>query len=148
MKQLLIIVAVLMLCIGCQSTPGAGDSPATDGGNSTAAGGFGAQTVGGDQGQAQTPQTNTSGTASNFLKFASEGVDPAVALELMKLAAEKDWTAEELSVILKGMNGAPELVTITVHDGIHAITGANENVGSSGGTGGTGTSVVKEPKKP
>ena len=69
MKQLLIIVAVLMLCIGCQSTPGAGDSPATDGGNSTAAGGFGAQTVGGDQGQAQTPQTNTSGTASNGMRL-------------------------------------------------------------------------------
>ena len=149
MKHLVIIAAVLMLSIGCQSTPGSGDSPGTEGGSSTAAGGFGAQTVGGDQGQAQTPQTNTSGTATNALKFASEGVDPAVALELLKLATGAGWTAEQLAGVLKGMNGAPEKVTITVKDGIHAVSGANENVGSSGGTGGTGTNkVVKEPEKP
>jgi hypothetical protein len=134
------IVAVLLLCIGCQTPAGpSGDqSPGTDGGSSRAFAAQGAQTVGRDQGQAETPQTNTSGTATNNMKFASEGVDTGIAETLVRLAEAKDWTAEQLAAIFKSMNGAPENVTIEIGGNIQAQSGSNENVGSTGGTGGGG----------
>lgn len=134
----LLIFALAMLCMGCQGVPGSYDSPGTTGGSSTATQAQGAQTIGGDQGQAETPQTNTSGTSTNQLKFASEGVDPGIGRELIAIAKDNKWTPEQLAAIFKSMNGAPEVVTISVEGGIHATSGDNENVGSSGGTGGTG----------
>jgi hypothetical protein len=130
-----------MLCMGCQGLPGGGDSPNTSGGSSTATQGQGAQTIGGDQGQAETPQTNTSGTATNQFKFASEGVDSGIGMRLISMAEINKWTPEQLSSVFKSMNGAPETVDIKIEGGIHNQSGNNENVGSSGGTGSTGAAT-------
>lgn len=138
-------VLVMLLLVACGSTPplaGGEGSPATAGGSSDAFAAQGAQTVGRDQGQAETPQTNTSGTATNNLKFASEGVDTGIAEMLVKIAEAKDWTAEQLAAIFKSMNGAPENVTFTIQGNLSAQSGSNENVGSTGGTGGGGGAGV------
>ncbi|MCP4897899.1 MAG: hypothetical protein GY906_13080 [bacterium] len=149
MKRLSTIVVVIAIVaialVGCTSPPTrTTDSPGTAGGSSTAFQAQGAQTIGGDQGQAETPQTNTTGTATNQLKFASEGVDTGIAEMLVNLAAAQKWSADQLAAIFKSMNGAPENVTITIDGGIQATSGDGENVGSSGGTGGSQT--AKNPK--
>ncbi len=134
----LLIPALVMLCMGCQGLPGGTDSPGTSGGSSIGVQTQGAQTIGGDQGQAETPQTNTSGPATNQFKFASEGVDSGIGMKLIEMAETNKWTPEQLSSIFKSMNGAPETVDIKIEGGVHNQSGNNENVGSSGGTGASG----------
>ena len=144
--------AALLLCCAllvssqcaCQGLPGA-RSPGTAGAPAVATGIQGAQTIGGDQGQAQTPQTVTTGTASIYWEFASK-VDAAIQAALLALAAEKDWTAQQTIDALKATNGAPETVNITTAD-ISVQSGAGDQAGASGGTGGNSL-APPSPKQP
>ena len=134
--RLIAIVAVAVLAVACQ-TPGAGGmSPGTDSA-ATAAGGFGAQTVTGGQGQGQTPQDVQGGMATQNWHFASD-TPSNVQMEIMALAKEKNWTAEEIVSALQATNGAPENVTITT--GNMELGGGNADaVGSTAGQGGSQT---------
>lgn len=135
MFNILSIVLLLICFTGCNGIPGS-NSPGTDGGSATATGAFGAQTVGGDQGSGQTPQTGTTGTASLNWNFAAEG-NGAVQLELIKALTELKATPKEIVAAMKALNGAPENVTITVGD-ITTQSGSGEQTGSTAGTGGSG----------
>jgi len=138
----LMLLAVLMF-IGCGSLPKGGDlSPGTAGGAATATGAFGAQTVGGDQGSGQTPQTGTTGTATQNWNFAAEG-NGSVQLALIEALVQLMAKPEEIVAAMKALNGAPENVTISVSD-ITIQSGSGEQTGSTAGTGsmtGTGRTV-------
>ena len=133
MKYVILAVAALAL-VACQGVPGGGMSPGTDSA-ATAAGGFGAQTVTGGQGQGQTPQDVQGGMATQNWHFASD-TPSNVQMEIMALAKEKNWTAEEIVSALQATNGAPENVTITT--GNMELGGGNADaVGSTAGQGGS-----------
>jgi hypothetical protein len=134
---------VALLFFGCQ-TPGAtSQSPGNEGGDATAVGAFGAQTVGGDQGSGQTPQTATTGQATFNWFFASQG-DSQVQMELLKALLALDAKPAEIIAAMQALNGAPENVTITTGD-VSTQTGSSEQTGSTAGTGslsGTGRTVA------
>jgi hypothetical protein len=143
-NSLIVVVAVLAtLLIGCQtpsSSPGM--NPATTGGPAIAA--QGAQTIGGDQGQ--TPQTGTSGTASQSWYFASQGASDVMA-RILELADKHGWTAEQVASALASANGAPESVEITTGDqnistGTASPVGATTG-GGSGQAGGSTNQITK-----
>jgi hypothetical protein len=94
-----------------------------------------AQQVGRDQGQAETPQTLTTGTATQNWYFAST-VDSAIQAQILAIAEDKGWTAEQTIAALKATNGAPDKVEIqTTSNSVQS--GAADQAGASGGTGGT-----------
>ena len=130
---------------GCQGLPGGSQSPGTAGAPAVATGVQAAQTIGGDQGQAQTPQTVTTGTATQNWFFASQ-VMAEIQAAILAMAAEKDWTAAQTVDALKATNGAPENVTITTAD-VNIQSGAGDQAGASGGTGGN-NQTPPTPKAP
>lgn len=136
-KTAFFLVSFLLLfgLVACQSPAGGGGalSPGTAGGNPTATGAFGAQTVGGDQGAGQTPQTGTTGTATQNWYFASQG-DSSVQLKLLETLSAMGAKPEEIVAAMSALNGAPENVTITTGD--QSIqSGSGEQTGSTAGTG-------------
>ena len=133
--RIAVVVLVTLALMGC-TMPGSSNQSPSNPASSTAAGGFGAQTVAGDQGQAQTPQTTSAGPATQNWNFASEG-DAAVQLELLEALAEMKATPEQIVSALRALNGAPETVEITTGT-ITIQTGSPEATGASGGTGGGG----------
>ena len=138
MKTLGVVLAVLLL-VGCQTPTGSGLGPSQPS-SANAGQGQGAQTIGGSQGSAQTPQTTSAGPATQNWWFASQ-VDSAVQAAILKLAADANWTAEQVTAALQATNGAPQVVTLTT--GNNSITtGSPEAIGAAGGTGGGGTTGV------
>lgn len=131
---LLLIVALPL--VGCM-TPQSGANSPSNPASSTAAGGFGAQTNTGTQGQAQTPQTTSAGPATQNWVFASKG-DPTVQLELLKALSTLKATPEQIVDAMRALNGAPQTVSINTRDNITS-SGDPEATGASGGTGGGGT---------
>jgi len=119
--------------VGCQTPGSSSQSPNTDGGNAAATGAFGAQTVGGDQGSGQTPQTATTGTATFNWFFASQG-DSSVQMKLLEALVALEAKPAEIIAAMQALNGAPENVTITCAD-VTTQTGSSEQTGSTAGTG-------------
>lgn len=137
-----IICLMCLLLVGCM-TPAGTQSPGTSGGDASSVGAFGAQTVGGDQGSGQTPQTGTTGTATQNWFFASQG-DSAVQLELLRALVAMGAKPAEIIAAMSALNGAPENVTISTGD-ISTQSGSGEQTGSTAGTGsmtGTGRTVT------
>ena len=130
---------------GCQGLPGGSQSPGTAGAPAVATGVQAAQTIGGDQGQAQTPQTVTTGTATQNWFFASQ-VDSAIQAAILAMAEAKDWTAEQTIAALRATNGAPETVEISTESNT-VQSGAGDQAGASGGTGGNSL-APPSPKQP
>jgi len=133
-KKFAVVFMCLML-VACM-TPTTSQSPGTEGGPATATGAFGAQTVGGDQGAGQTPQTATTGTATFNWFFASQG-DSVVQRMLLETLAGLNATPEQIIAAMSALNGAPENVTITTGS-VTTQTGSSEQVGSTSGTGQSG----------
>lgn len=138
-------LVALVFCAGCGGIPGRTQSPGTEGAPAVATGAQAAQNIGRDQGQAQTPQTVTTGTATQNWYFASQ-VDSAIQAAILAMAEAKDWTAEQTVNALKATNGAPETVTITTQSNT-VQSGAGDQAGSSGGTGGS-TTAPPNPTAP
>jgi len=143
--RLTIILILAVSMVACM-TPGRTQSPATDGGNAAATGAFGAQTVGGDQGAGQTPQTATTGTATFNWFFASQG-DSTVQLELLKALVNLEAKPEQIIAAMNALNGAPENVNITTGD-VTTETGSSEQVGSTSGTGTSGPAGNRDIRVP
>jgi hypothetical protein len=140
--SLAIVVAVL---VGC-ATPGGGTaSPSTAGAPATGTALQGAQNIGRDQGQAQTPQTVTTGTATQNWYFASQ-VSSAIQEMILAMAQAERWTPEQTVAALKAANGAPETVTITTQSNT-VQSGDGDQAGASGGTGGA-TQAPPSPERP
>jgi len=141
--RVILLALVVLALVACQ-TPGS-QSPGTKGGTAAATGAFGAQTVGRDQGAGQTPQTSTTGTATQNWFFASQG-DTTFLKEVLEYAKTMGVSADQLTALFSALNGAPENVTITT--GPQTIqSGSGDQTGASAGTGGATDSgkVIKEP---
>jgi len=144
MKKLIIIIAAALALVACQ-TPSSGSLSPSQPSTASAGQGFGAQTVGGSQGAAQTPQTTPGGQASQVWHFAS--LMPYETLTALLTAAQDGaWTAETLLAAIQAASGAPQTVSITtgamtVQGGSASATGA----ASGAGTGGTSQNPVTQP---
>lgn len=143
----LIVGLCLLPCAGCPGGPlgGGTQSPGTAGAPATAGSAQVAQTIGRDQGQAQTPQTVTTGTATQNWYFAAT-VDSVIQATILAIAQAQSWTADQIISAMKATNGAPETVTITTQAN-SVQSGAGDQAGSSGGTGGS-TQAPPSPDRP
>lgn len=121
-----------LLLAGCGTIPGLGSSgaPTGDAGGAATATNV-AQTVGKDQASVPSEANNTGANVNwNFASEPNKGHVDAI----LALAKEKDWTPEAIESALKALNGAPEVVTITVSGNV-SPSSDNTAIGSGTGAG-------------
>lgn len=100
-----------------------------------------AQTVGNDQAAVPSTATGGQGYVNNI--FASES-DAVVRLKLLEIAAEKNWTPEQIEQAMRASSSAPQSVEI----GNLNTNGGNASAigsGTGGGVGQTGAGTVTKP---
>lgn len=142
MKHLILALSLVALA-ACGSLPGSSGTGGTAGAPATA--GQAAQTIGGSQGQA--PGTATSGTASVYNNFASS-IPGEFLTAILKQAADKNWTPEQIESVLKSANGAPQ--TVTISGGTFSVNSGNASsipstAGGGGGVGQSGAGTITRP---
>lgn len=143
MRTLIILAAALAL-VACQS-PGGGSLSPSQPSTSTAGQGFGAQTVGGSQGAAQTPQTTPGGQATQTWHFAS--LMPFETLTAILAAAKENaWTAETTLAAIKAASGAPQTVSITT--GAMTVQGGSASATGASSGAAAGGNAQNQPKQP
>jgi hypothetical protein len=139
MKRLILSLVLVLGLAACTTPGGAGSNP-TQGANQPAV--TAAQTVGHDQ--AAVPSTANAGQGVVNNRFASES-DATVRLELLKLAAEQNWSAEQIAQAFAAASSAPQNVTIT---GSQNASGGNASAigsGTGGGAGVGGPGTIQRP---
>lgn len=143
--RLAVVVLLMLTLAACQLPAGGGGFSPSQPSSAGAGLGQGAQTIGGSQGAAQTPQTTPGGQASQIWHFAS--LMPFETLTaILSAAKEQEWTSEQVINAIKAASGAPQTVTITtqamtIQGGSATTTGASSGAGA-GGTAGTGGPVT------